>query len=52
MIKTYRKVATIQAEQFGGSTEMINRYNIDAYDYGIYLIYINDRVYHLEADNE
>lgn len=34
MIKTYRKVATIQAEQFDGSTEMINRYSIYVDDYG------------------
>lgn len=27
-MKTYRKVATIQAEQFDGSKEMINRYDI------------------------
>lgn len=34
MIKTYKKVATIQAEQFDGSDEMIDRYNIDVDDYG------------------
>jgi hypothetical protein len=28
MIKTYRKTATIQAEQFDGSDEMIERYGI------------------------
>ncbi|WP_119325691.1 hypothetical protein [Companilactobacillus musae] len=28
MIKKYRKKVPIQAEQFDGSTEMINRYNI------------------------
>lgn len=28
MIKTYRKTATIQAEQFDGSAEMIERYSI------------------------
>lgn len=28
MIKTYRKTATIQAEQFDGSEEMIERYDI------------------------
>lgn len=28
MIKTYRKVATIQAEQFDGSDEMVKKYNI------------------------
>lgn len=28
MIKTYRKVATIKAEQFDGSTEMIEKYHI------------------------
>ncbi|KRK78824.1 hypothetical protein [Companilactobacillus nodensis] len=28
MIKTYRKVATIQAEQFDGSDEMFKKYNI------------------------
>ncbi|GEO59596.1 hypothetical protein [Companilactobacillus bobalius] len=28
MIKTYRKVATIKAEQFDGSNEMVNRYDI------------------------
>lgn len=28
MIKTYRKTATIQAEQFNGSAEMINSYQI------------------------
>ncbi len=28
MIKTYRKKATIQAEQFDGSAEMINSYQI------------------------
>lgn len=28
-LKTYRKTATIQAEQFDGSDEMIKRYSID-----------------------
>lgn len=28
MIKTYRKTATIQAEQFDGSEEMIEKYDI------------------------
>lgn len=28
MIKTYRKTATIEAEQFDGSAEMINSYQI------------------------
>ena len=28
-IKIYRKTATIQAEQFDGSAEMINRYSIE-----------------------
>lgn len=28
MMKTYRKTATIQAEQFDGSAEMIKRYQI------------------------
>lgn len=28
MIKTYKKVATIQAEQFDGSDEMVKKYNI------------------------
>lgn len=28
MIKTYKKVATIQAEQFNGSNEMVKKYNI------------------------
>jgi len=35
MIKIYRKTATIKAEQFDGSNEMINKYHIeidDAYD--------------------
>lgn len=29
MIKTYRKVATIKAEQFDGSDEMIEKYRIN-----------------------
>ena len=29
MIKTYRKIATIQAEQFDGSNEMVNKYHIE-----------------------
>lgn len=29
MIKTYRKIATIQAEQFDGSQKMIKKYGIE-----------------------
>lgn len=29
MIKTYRKTATIKAEQFDGSNEMVNKYRIE-----------------------
>lgn len=29
MIKVYRKTATIKAEQFDGSNEMINKYHIE-----------------------
>ncbi|MCP9369149.1 DUF1642 domain-containing protein [Lentilactobacillus kefiri] len=29
MIKTYRKTATIKAEQFDGSNDMINKYHIE-----------------------
>lgn len=36
MIKTYRKTATIQAEQFDGSPEMIEKYHIE-YD-GAYIL--------------
>ncbi len=36
MIKTYRKTATIQAEQFDGSDEMIEKYHIE-YD-GAYIL--------------
>lgn len=28
MLHTYRKIATIQAEQFDGSTEMMEKYNM------------------------
>lgn len=34
MIKEYRKVVTIKAEQFDGSDEMIKKYHIDVDDYG------------------
>lgn len=34
MIKTYKKVATIQAEQFDGSDEMIQKYDLD-YEYDL-----------------
>lgn len=36
MIKTYRKTATIEAEQFDGSPEMIEKYHIE-YD-GAYIL--------------
>ena len=29
MIRTYRKIATIEAEQFDGSNEMVNKYHIE-----------------------
>lgn len=34
MIKKYRKVTTIKAQQFDESSESINKYNIDVDDYG------------------
>lgn len=51
MIKTYKKVATIQAEQFDGSTEMINRYNIDVDDYGNCAIPTLEGMMELEPDD-
>lgn len=41
MIKTYKKVATIQAEQFDGSDEMIEKYHIRT-----------NTVYRLDPENE
>ena len=41
MIKTYRKVATIKAEQFDGSDEMIEKYHIRT-----------NTVYRLDPENE
>ena len=41
MIKTYRKVATVKAEQFDGSDEMIKKYHIRT-----------NTVYRLDPENE